>query len=404
MTFAPPETTRLADSASPDAGASSSVASALHAHPALTRVDAGLARCARRLYGRATRPCVIEGDRVVCRFEEPDPTQAALQMHLRCGGHDYEVQIVDPQALAELAMALHPDVPEAFRNATLMHLLAPWRLALEGGIGQRIELVSSSLPTQTWRPTDGIGLRVSRHNGPTARTTTVRVRAHQAAGWRALAEAMPSLGLAADAPPDGRPIALSLTVSLRAEPVPLTLSELSHLECGDVLLMQGPSSLGVELTTSLHVRHQRLAGLQASLHGTRATITPAPAAPALQRHFSEANPMTHPALELNSEAHFSGGAGREAAPFAIDALRVDVDLELATLSLPLAALEALAVGQVFDTAQPVAGANVGLWCHGQRLGVGQLVAVGDRIGVRVTALCHIAPSGLPSSDMPAVPS
>ena len=85
----------------------------------------------------------------------------------------------------------------------------------------------------------------------------------------------------------------------------------------------------------------------------------------------------------------------------IDAVLVDIELEFGRLSLPLSALRTLAVGQVFETVQTLEGNGVVLWCGGQRLGLGQLVAIGERLGVRIAAL-QPAPADLSGMRRTAV--
>ena len=70
----------------------------------------------------------------------------------------------------------------------------------------------------------------------------------------------------------------------------------------------------------------------------------------------------------------------------IDAVLVDIHVETGRLTMPLSSLRNLAVGQVFDTLQSLDSGNLVLWCGGQRLGLGQLGAVGDHVGVRITTL------------------
>jgi type III secretion protein Q len=68
---------------------------------------------------------------------------------------------------------------------------------------------------------------------------------------------------------------------------------------------------------------------------------------------------------------------------ALDDIDVPVRFEIDTARLSLDALAALEPGQVITLETPLAEANVIISCHGQRIGSGQLVAVADRLGVRI---------------------
>ncbi|KHK49846.1 hypothetical protein PI87_24125 [Ralstonia sp. A12] len=71
---------------------------------------------------------------------------------------------------------------------------------------------------------------------------------------------------------------------------------------------------------------------------------------------------------------------------AVGGLEVPVHLELAVMSLPLAELAALAPGHVLQLPVLLRHATVRLVCHGQTLGHGQLVAVGEHLGLQISAM------------------
>jgi type III secretion protein Q len=73
----------------------------------------------------------------------------------------------------------------------------------------------------------------------------------------------------------------------------------------------------------------------------------------------------------------------------LDALEVNLRFEVGDLSLSLGELRNIRAGHVFDLAQPLNRCPVRIVAHGNVLGKGHLVAVGDRLGVRVS---EFAPS------------
>jgi len=80
------------------------------------------------------------------------------------------------------------------------------------------------------------------------------------------------------------------------------------------------------------------------------------------------------------------GAHDAADGIAVEALEVPVHLEVAVMSLPLAELAALAPSHVLQLPVLLRDATVRLVCHGQTLGHGQLVAVGDHLGLQISAM------------------
>jgi type III secretion protein Q len=74
----------------------------------------------------------------------------------------------------------------------------------------------------------------------------------------------------------------------------------------------------------------------------------------------------------------------EAPPAAWAALQLPVTFELDTARISLAELASMRPGCAIELDQPMAEATVRLVCHGQTLGHGQLVAIGERLGVRIT--------------------
>lgn len=69
-----------------------------------------------------------------------------------------------------------------------------------------------------------------------------------------------------------------------------------------------------------------------------------------------------------------------------DAVPVRVDLLLDTLSLTLAELSAIAAGQILELRQPVEGVSVELRANGKVFGSGELVSLGETLGVKVTRI------------------
>lgn len=75
-----------------------------------------------------------------------------------------------------------------------------------------------------------------------------------------------------------------------------------------------------------------------------------------------------------------------ATPTAISQLEVPVQLELDPVILPLHQLEELSEGHVLELTTPIDSATVRLMVYGQEIGSGQLVSVGDHLGIRLSGV------------------
>ena len=77
--------------------------------------------------------------------------------------------------------------------------------------------------------------------------------------------------------------------------------------------------------------------------------------------------------------------GPDDTPVAAPAdLAVPVRFEVDTVALPLAQLESRGHGYVIELAAPLASAPLRLVACGRVIGTAELVAVGDRLGARIT--------------------
>jgi type III secretion protein Q len=73
-------------------------------------------------------------------------------------------------------------------------------------------------------------------------------------------------------------------------------------------------------------------------------------------------------------------------PEPLSELMLPVAFEIDTTALSLAELASMRPGYVVELAVPLMEATVRLVCHGQTVGSGQLVAIGDQLGVRINRM------------------
>ena len=70
----------------------------------------------------------------------------------------------------------------------------------------------------------------------------------------------------------------------------------------------------------------------------------------------------------------------------LEHLQVPVSFEIDSARIALGELASLGEGAVIELDVPLPEATVRLVCHGQTLGLGQLVAIGDQLGVRIVRM------------------
>ena len=80
------------------------------------------------------------------------------------------------------------------------------------------------------------------------------------------------------------------------------------------------------------------------------------------------------------------GADIDAVAAGFDDIPVSLRFELAQWSASLAEVGNLSVGAVVDTGQRIDGHTVSVWVEQRCIGKGQLVAVGERLGVRLVSV------------------
>jgi type III secretion protein Q len=159
---------------------------------------------------------------------------------------------------------------------------------------------------------------------------------------------------------------LAVPASIAVARRSVSLAALRSLAAGDVLLLP-PTPAGLE-------------GAAARLHlGPRAA-----------RHLAIAGRIRRDSFIAEGEPQMTDD--HDEAPEAADAadalgeLELPVHFEIETLSVPLADLESIAPGYVIELAMPAAEARLRLVSCGQVIGHAELVAVGERLGARITRM------------------
>lgn len=160
--------------------------------------------------------------------------------------------------------------------------------------------------------------------------------------------------------------ALRLPVALELGRTPIALRELRGIARGDIVAIERWRSDGRALVVVPRIgRGLRLAG-GARVEGSRITLR--------EDQGITMTPTDDTTLDAPPAAT---GLDR------LDDMEVTLRFEVGELALPLRELRSLAPGHVFELDQPLDRSAVRIYAHGNLLGQGVLVAIGDKLGVRV---------------------
>ncbi len=92
--------------------------------------------------------------------------------------------------------------------------------------------------------------------------------------------------------------------------------------------------------------------------------------------------MTEAEMDIPSEQP------EDQTAFDVSGLGLPIRFEVDTVAMPVSQLTALRPGYVVELAVPLADARIRLSAHGQTIGFGELVTVGEHLGVRILEMTH----------------
>jgi type III secretion system YscQ/HrcQ family protein len=360
--------------------------SVLSHHPRLTAVLPAVAQAARALYGRQLELADDKQPLVRVRWQEVNAGAADVQIEAKWAGHVVDVQFVDASWWGALAIEWADEVPEPVRRAAFVHAAPAWWQELEAVFGvvdvQRV--VARPVPLS---PDKALGLMLSIHHpsGKGTIRTPLLIIARDPRGWRALVnQALAGHHFKSTVTCD--PL---VNAMLALPPLSLTAAEVADLGAGDVLVLDAKPGPQRGLLVQICIGGQGMNAVSGVLVGRRLVVVPGGPASAFNSRKQDMNA----ALPVAPEEITQDPAPEHTVPYAaheLDGMELELTLELGRLSLPVSALRALTPGQVFETHHPVDGECVVLWCGGSKLALGQLVGVGEHLGVRLTQLLPTA--------------
>lgn len=173
--------------------------------------------------------------------------------------------------------------------------------------------------------------------------------------------------------------ALRLPLDFEIGSTRLSLKEMHSIRRGDIVGIERWRAAGPAIGVAVLVGGARLDALEAVANGNRITV----------------ETRKDPAMGIDNAPPQSGQDGfaapapptEAAAPSPLsrlDALEVALRFQVGELSISLGDLKSVGPGHVFELADPLNRSTVRILAHGNVLGTGHLVAVGDRLGVRVS--------------------
>lgn len=331
----------------------------------LRRVHPAAALATNRLYGMAAFELDLGArGRARLRWCANDAGGALLRSRaryrFRLGAQTGELVLGEPAQALLLDEPRAVELPYALRCVLVADIAGPTIAALEAASAERFE----------WLPLDAalsdepileravsFELALAAQPGRVERGCIVW---DDDAAFAALVERLPEAAAA-------RPLSqLRLPLAFALGETTLGLAELGGITRGDIVAVERWMPLGNAIAGHLVLGRACRTSLIARIEDRRATLEP-------WKEFT-----------MTSLAH-DHEAG-DAAPVPIgrlDALEVALRFEVGQLSVSLRDLRGLAPGHVFDLAQPLERSTVRIYAHGNLLGHGHLVAVGERLGVRV---------------------
>lgn len=335
--------------------------------PAMPRLDAALARAFNRLHDSRAEPVTLNvgGRDRILRWVYADIDQALppLDVHrFRLGPHGGRLGLDLPALAALLGEARPERIPRPLRAVLVADALAACadalarttRLHFEWQSGDADEPPLDAVSALRFRLDDAGWSGALQFDAPGALDALVPALAHGGARTRS----------------GGTLERLRLPLRFELGRTRLRLEEVRGIVLGDIVAIEEWRAAGAAVVVDATPGGPAGPRFTALAEGSRITIQQ-----------TRKQTMNHPA-DTPSTA-----ATQEAPELAVDrldAIEVTLRFEVGDLPISLGELRNVRAGHVFELGQPLNRGPVRIVAHGNLLGKGTLVAVGDRLGVRVS--------------------
>lgn len=342
--------------------------------PALPRADAAAVRALNRLYGAAPEFTLnLRGQ--ACRLRWGGDVGGARDTgaydiyRFKLGTHVGHVALDAPSIEALLGERRADLLPRDLRYILLAEALQAPADALEKALRLRFEWTppEAEVAPEPWRP-----LQCAFFSAPAENRGALLQGYVQFDHPASLDALIPALERRAS-PASTRLDDVVLPVRFVLGQTPIRLHEVRSIRPGDIVGIERWSSSGAALTVTADIGGPAGVQLVGLAEGPRITLQSSTKDSAMNRDTPPAAAEADASLPLDR----------------LDSLEVSLRFEVGELSLSLRELRTIRAGHVFDLGQPLNRCPVRIVAHGNVLGTGHLVAVGDRLGVRVS---EFAPS------------
>ena len=370
----------------------------------LLHLDSGVARAQSWAYVQAhgdvlLPPVQVGAERWRLRWTPPGADAASHQAVPLPGWHALRFAVGKHEGwlLADAALAtcladdgVQPDVPHAIFCALAADTLGNVSRAVEAQLRQpvRWQPELSMQPTAVWLAQNAVSFSVCTDEGAARGSGAIAM--DDLAGWQRWQQALEEAP-DADTPRAARAMPtpqwmerLAIGVRFMIGQTQLRASELRGVAKGDIIAIEKWTSRGAALECVGTVPGIPTLGIAAHALGKQIMVDAV-------RHTERDMPDERNSAKPVQAKGLPGAATAGAPVASFDDIEVLTTFELAEQALPLHVLRNLAPGQVIELEQPLNHTTVQIRANGSLVGRGQLVAVGNRLAVRVSAFVHDTP-------------
>jgi type III secretion protein Q len=338
----------------------------------LPQIEAKVAHALSQAYSRgAAMDVELAGRGHRFTWEEPSVTMPVCDLFRFTFGDQPGVVALDRVTVAALLGERHTErLPRELRCVLWADALHAVGQALEATTRERLVWAPDTPASFAFDPGRTVSFAITVTGRPEAGRARGQVQFDQPAALGAWLSRWPAGPWAPPRPLDV--IRLPVTFVIGRTQVPL--SQLRGVRRGDIVGIGDWGSSGSAVRVNARVGGARGLLLTGTVDGARITIQ--------QTRNLAMNREPAAATGLPDDDPRSAAA--ELPLDHLDAMEVDLRFEVGDVSVSLAELRSIRAGHVFELPQPLSRSAVRIVAHGQVLGKGHLVAVGDQLGVRVS--------------------
>lgn len=340
------------------------------------RVDKTAALALNRMYGRRHAAALeFQSEKYQAQWDFEQRTvphsrayRFSLGEHVGCIGLD---MLAESMLLGERFSDL---LPRELRYLLLADALQPWVQSTEKVMGQRFEWnpPAASEPEPSAADIERAALFRLTKEGEAGGRCGGFIRFDDSAAMELAATSMNALL----APPTPRTLGwLQFPLSFGIGTTRLTLKELKSIEVGDIVSVDERPLSSEGMLVEARIKGNPGIDIIGQVKGFNITVKQWKV-----QTMTQGNPNAP-----DSSIESSGPHAPNVPPDNLGGLEVPLRFEIGDLSVSLADLKHLQPGFIFELPQPISHGTVRILAHGNLLGTGYLVAIGDRLGVRVTA-------------------